>query len=201
VARKYRLGRRQAGIDRTRARIVRAALSVLSSRAGIAAFTLDAVAARARVARMTVYHQFRSKAVLLEALLDELGARGQVSRVREAFAEADPAAALDTFIEVFGSFWAHDRLAMRRIHALAGTDRAVEKAVRARDARRRDALGRLIDRRLASLTRPPALSRDELLDLLQALTNFETFDALAGDARGVAGAVPIVQRLVRGAFG
>jgi hypothetical protein len=123
-----------------------------------------------------------------------------VSRVREAFAMLDPDAALARFIEVFGEFWAKDRLVMRRIHALAGIDQSVAKAIRARDARRRDALRRLIDRIAASRVTPLPRPTDELVDLLQMLTNFETFDALAGERRGIGGAVPLVRDLARACF-
>src|SRR5437868_652736 len=68
--RPYRLGQRQTTIEQTRARIVAAARELLATPGGIAGFTIDAVAAQAGVARMTVYNQFASKIGLLEALFD-----------------------------------------------------------------------------------------------------------------------------------
>src|SRR5439155_15147610 len=53
--RRYRLGRRQAAVARTPARILRAARALLVAPHGVA-FSLDAVARRARVTRATVYH-------------------------------------------------------------------------------------------------------------------------------------------------
>src|SRR5947209_1545880 len=59
--RPYRLGRRKPAAQRTRARVLRAARELLTARAGAEPFSVEAVARRARVARMTVYHQFGSR--------------------------------------------------------------------------------------------------------------------------------------------
>jgi len=75
--RPYRLGRRKAAVENTRARILAGARDVLGEH-GFAGFTIDAVADRAGVARMTVYYPFDSKGALLDALLDALAA-GTVS--------------------------------------------------------------------------------------------------------------------------
>src|SRR5262249_59613985 len=92
--RPYRLGQRQTSVEQTRARIVAAAREILAARDGFSGFTVDAVAAQAGVARMTVYNQFGSKLGLLEALFDDLAARGLVERLRTAFGRPDPREAL-----------------------------------------------------------------------------------------------------------
>ena len=71
--RPYRLGQRQVAADETRARVLAAARDQLAKETS---FSIDAVARRADVARMTVYYQFGSKRGLLEALFDLLAARG-----------------------------------------------------------------------------------------------------------------------------
>src|SRR5207244_3156935 len=68
--RPYRLGGRQGAIEKTRKRVLRAARDLLAVRGGADRFSIDAVARRAGVARMTVYHQFGSRRGLLEALFD-----------------------------------------------------------------------------------------------------------------------------------
>ena len=73
--RGYHLGRRQAAVDRTRARILKAARGLLVARGNIA-FSIEAVARRARVTRATVYQRFGSRPKLLEALFDDLARRG-----------------------------------------------------------------------------------------------------------------------------
>src|SRR6516225_3805070 len=108
--RTYRLGRRQATVAQTRARIVAAARALLATPGGFSEFTVDAVASQAGVARMTVYNQFGSKMGLLEALFDDLAARGLVARLRAAFGRPDPREALDELIAAFGGFWHSDRI-------------------------------------------------------------------------------------------
>ena len=76
--RPYRLGQRQAATDETRARILAAARELLAASDGLTGFSIEAVARQADVARMTVYYQFGSKPGLLEALFDDLAARGQI---------------------------------------------------------------------------------------------------------------------------
>src|SRR5438552_2566365 len=113
MPRPYRLGQRQATTAQTRARILAAAREVLMADEGFSGFSIDAVARRADVARMTVYYQFGSRVGLLEALSDDLAGRGGMGRLAEAFHQPDPRDALASYITVFGHFWAADRLATR----------------------------------------------------------------------------------------
>src|SRR2546427_12681953 len=76
--RPYRLGRRQPAAQRTRARVLRAARELLTARAGAEPFSVDAVARRAGVARMTVYHRFGSRRGLVEGLFDSFAAGGEL---------------------------------------------------------------------------------------------------------------------------
>ena len=112
--RPYRLGQRQAAVDGTRARILAAARDLLAAEAGVSAFTVDAIAEQAGVARMTVYYQFESKRGLLEALFDHFANRGLVQPLRAAFERSEPLEALDAFVAAFCGFWASDRVALRR---------------------------------------------------------------------------------------
>jgi AcrR family transcriptional regulator len=195
--RPYQLGQRKAAIEHTRARIVEVARELLSSDEGVGGFTVDAVAKQAGVARMTVYYQFGSKAGLLEAVSDYLASRGQVDRLRLAFEKPDPIDALDTLISVFGGFWASDRVGIRRVRALAAMDPDVEKALRARDARRRQALEVLVDRLAKKSGQPVPKARTDTVDLLHTITSFETFDTLAGAERELEQVIPLIQTLAR----
>src|SRR2546430_12814949 len=105
--RPYRLGQRQVAADETRSRIVKAAREQLEKEAS---FSLDAVARRADVARMTVYYQFGSRHGLLEALFDDLAARGGIPQLPSAFQEPDPMAALDRLVGDFAHLWASGRV-------------------------------------------------------------------------------------------
>src|SRR5262245_40190314 len=144
--RPYRLGQRQMNVEQTRARIVAAARALLAAPDGCSGFTVDAVAAQAGVARMTVYNQFGSKMGLLEALFDDLAARGLLARLRAAFGRPEPRAALDGLIAAFGGFWHSDRVVIRRIRGLSLIDAAFQRAVRARAERRRERIRTILCR-------------------------------------------------------
>ena len=99
--RPYRLGQRQVAADETRTRILDAARDQLARESS---FSIEAVARRADVARMTVYNQFESKAGLLEALFDALAASGPFAQMPDIFRQPDPIAALDAFVGVLSGF-------------------------------------------------------------------------------------------------
>ena len=188
--RPYQLGRRQAAIDACRHRVLDAARALLATSTSYTAFTVDAVAKRADVARATVYYQFGSKTGLLEALCDMLADQGQMSDLAGAFTDPDPEEALHTFVTVFARFWNADRLVMRRLRALAALDPDVAAVIAARDERRRQALRALLDRR----TDVPDPKR--AVRAAHMLTSFETFDAMLTPQQEPTDAVPLLIDLI-----
>lgn len=192
--RAYRMGARAEARQETRDRILAAALRLLGSDEGVTAFTLDGVAREAGVARMTVYYQFGSRQGLLEAVYDELGARGLVSQIPPLFEATDRDEALRRYVTAFFRFWQTDRLVMRRVRALARLDPEFERGVRDRDNRRRQLCRAAFHRdRLGSEL--PA-DDEPTVDLILALTSFETFDALATEDRPFDDVVSMVQTQV-----
>jgi AcrR family transcriptional regulator len=189
--RPYQLGQRQTQIDESRQRVVDSARALLAESERYTAFTVDAVAKRADVARATVYYQFGSKAGLIEALCDSLGAAGGLDGLPAVFAEPDPHVALAGLIDRFARFWSADRIVMRRLRALAVLDPDVGAVISARDDRLRAAIGAI----LARIPNGPAAA-----DVVYALTRFETFDALAGPAGVPTDAVATVGSLVEAAL-
>jgi len=198
TSRPYRLGRRQAAVDRTRARILRAARTLLLGR-GSTEFTIEAVARRARVTRVTVYQRFGSRSKLLEALFDDLARQGGMWDLADAFRQPDPEAALARFVTTFARFWTAHRPIHRRLLALAALDPELERTLRARQEWRRQGL-RVIVGRLRERA-GPAATGDQTVDALFALTAFETFDLLARPTRTPADAAPIVLRMARALLG
>lgn len=189
--RPYQLGKRQAQVDEARRRVVEAARALLAESTSYTAFTVDAVARRADVARATVYYQFGSKSGLLEALCDSLAEAGGLEALGGAFCLPDVTSALHAFVEVFARFWDTDRVVMRRLRALARLDPDVGAVIAARDAMRRRGLETLVGR-LA----PTSPDDSDLVRVLQALTGFETFDALAGEDLRPLDVAPVVVGLV-----
>src|SRR6201995_4781973 len=133
--RPYNLGKRRETIDQSRQQVLAAARSLLAEPGG-PAFTVDAGARRADVARATVYYQFGSKSGLLEAVCDALAELGGLDGLPAVFTDPDPDTALRRFIRCLGRFWAADRLAMRRLRAMAALDPDIGAVVFARDQRR-----------------------------------------------------------------
>ena len=189
---------RQKAVDEGRERILAAGRELLQAD-GAEAFSLDAVARRAGVSRMTVYNQFESKPKLLEALFDSFAIRGPLTQMGDIFAEPDPIVALDGFIELFGRFWTYSRLAHVRLAAAAMADPDLAEVIRGRNERRRGVLAQLVNRLADHAS--PVVPREELVNTLFVLLSFDTFDAIAGPTRTPSDVVPILRRMTYAVLG
>lgn len=189
---------RQKAVDAGRERILTAARQLLDDQGG-EGFSVDAVARRAGVSRMTVYNQFESKARLLEALFDSLASRGPISQMSAVFAAPNPREALDEFIAVLGRFWTYSRRAHDRLGAAASQDAELAAAIAGRNERRRQGITELV-RRLSKDIKP-VVPRDEVVNLLFVLLSFQNFDAIAGKDRTPTDIVPLMQRTVHALLG
>jgi AcrR family transcriptional regulator len=193
--RPYQLGQRQAASEQTRSRVLQAARALLMESSSFSGFSIEAVARRADVARMTVYHQFGSKVGLLEVLCDTLAVTGNMEQLASAFQRPDPREGLDEYIRVFGHFWEADRLVTRRLRGLATLDADFEQVMGARDERRRNGLRVLVQRIMGKQDHADPEELDEKVTMLFALLSFESFEALAGPTRRLEDVVPLVCRL------
>jgi AcrR family transcriptional regulator len=180
ASRSYRLGRRQAAVDRTRAVILAAARDLLAS--GGPGLSAGAVARRAGVSRITLYNRFGSK----EGLLRELAADARSQGAGRSGADAtDPRGRLRQRIAASCSMWSADPALFRRLEAVGHLeveapteDRALAEALAAADQLR------------------PGCSLKEAEDVIGALTSFEVFDRLHKDGRRTTTAVAdILMRL------
>ena len=159
--------------------------------------SIDAVAAQAGVARMTVYYQFASKAGLLEALFDQLGGRHFQTELPRVMSQDEPLEALADLIQVFLTFWSSERLVTRRIRGMAALDSDFEESLRGRDERRRLLLRTVLARVAQKYGKPSGETFDQSVDLLYGLTSFAMFDSMAGDDGKAEEVTPLVQRLAR----
>jgi AcrR family transcriptional regulator len=141
--------------------------------------SLDAVAKRAGVTRLTVYNQFGSRRGLLEAVFDERAVAGGLDRLAGAMAKADPRAALHEVVAIFCSFWSSDD-AVARLHDAAAADPEFGLALAARHERRRRLVGKLVTRMAVALP-----DRAELTDVVTALTSQSFFAQLANERDAV----------------
>jgi AcrR family transcriptional regulator len=178
--RRYSSETREASSRATRRRIVLGALDLIKAEGGLRDFTMELVAKRSGVSRMTVYYQFHSRAELLDALFDELVERGHlVTGLEGAFEETDALIVVDRLVDAFCGLWSAEPLAMRRLRSLAAVDPTLEADLRARDERRRVAVGMAVDR-LAAAGVGGTAGALESIEALNALLSFEVWDILGG---------------------
>jgi AcrR family transcriptional regulator len=192
MPRPYRSRGRQAGAEATRDRIIKAAMEVLASKGGLSAFTADAVAKKAGVARMTVYYQFGSRRGLLEATFDAQAERRGLLDIARVFEMPDPADGIRETMAVFGRFWGSGPPVMHRLNAAAGLDPEIEASIRSRNERRRVILDTLADRLVAARQLAPDAKRD-LVDTLFVLTGAVAYFELAATGRTTDEVIRVLQ--------
>ena len=150
-------------------------------------FTLEAVAARAGVTRVTVYNQVRNKAGLLDAVLTELTSRAGMDQLLTEAQGLEPAAALAFVARQTCRFWHAERPVLHPLFGLAAVDAGIAAHLAGREDRRRDQFRRLL----------PRLSETELAAVV-AVTSFPTYDALGVVGDDPARAAELVLRMVQG---
>lgn len=187
--RTYRAEGRRAAAEETRGRILEAARSILNG-PGPISFSVESVASRADVARMTVYNHFGSKGGLVEALSDELAVRGGIGRLPEAFRAPDARAGLRRLVEVFVGFWDREQVAIRRLRALSAIDPELEHGNR--DQRRRQAISSLAQRLASESGGQDTAALDRLVDCVWVLTSFDSFEQLSSTDRSADQVVELI---------
>jgi AcrR family transcriptional regulator len=192
--RPYRSSRRAKTAAQTRERIVTAAAAMLGAPEGAGGFSLDAVARKAGVTRLTVYNQFGSRRALLEAVFDETATRGGLHRIAEAMTNPDPHAGLRRIVAIFCDFWSYDSAALWRLHAAGASDPELEASLRARNERRRRLLSVTVAR-MAEGGRMDSQVLVDLVDMLFALTSFSFFSELTAGGRTADAACRLIQEL------
>jgi AcrR family transcriptional regulator len=194
--RAYNLGLRLAAAEQTRGRIINAAREILSDDE-FDGLSIDAISRRAGVARMTVYYQFTSRRGLIEALYDDLAARGLLANLPAVQEETDPKAAMFRLVEVFTRFWANDRLILRRLHGLAVIDTEIEAGMRLRDQMRTEHVRGILHRIAVDYGWSAELSVDEATSFIATLINFDQYDQLAPPESSPETTIDLLQRSIR----
>jgi AcrR family transcriptional regulator len=193
--------KREAAASETRLRILEATRRILSDESEVA-LSMEAIARRADVSRLTIYYQFKSRPGLLEALYDYLAMRGNMRRMAEVFHEPDPDAALDKLVSVFVGFWSSDRVVIRRLRAMASLDPEIREGIESRDARRHHIAGEILKRMAAAGKKKyDDERRIAAADVIAMLTGFATYDALATAGQGEKQIIATISRLVHFAAG
>lgn len=195
--RAYSMEKRQTATAETRGRILEAARQILAQELDTE-LSMDAIARRADVSRLTIYYHFSSRPGLLEGLYDYLRMRGNMQRVEEVFHEPGPSVALGKLIHTLVEFWSSDPGVIRRLRAMAALDPEIAKGMRARDARRQRAIGEILRRMAAARKKTRGPEQQTLAaDVLFALISFETYDALARAGHRREEIIAAITRLAR----
>ncbi|HEY0830277.1 MAG TPA: helix-turn-helix domain-containing protein [Candidatus Dormibacteraeota bacterium] len=179
MSRTYRLGRREASVDRTTAAILNATRALVSE-APAAGVSVGEVARRAGVSRITVYNRFGSKSGLMQAIVPQ-------PRVGPlAHEPADPREALRVRLLDACAQWAANPALYRNLPS------PTEPADRGDDHR-------LAERLVAADALRPGCSIKEAEDVLLTLRSFAVFDGFYKDGRRTPAAVAeILLRLASG---
>jgi AcrR family transcriptional regulator len=199
--RAYKLGKRQVSTDQTRSRVLEAARKLLADESTPVDFSMENIARKADVSRLTIYYQFKSRPGLLEALYDHLARRGNMQQMAHVFHEPDPSKALEKLTRTFVNFWSSDPVVIRRLRAMAALDEEIAAGIHARDSRRVHAAGEALRRIALSQRRKYRAEQEELIaDTISMLTSFETYDALSRAGHEDADIVKLLLILAQAAF-
>jgi AcrR family transcriptional regulator len=182
---RHELGKRQAGVDRTRALVLAAARELVAASGG-ANLSVGAVARRAGVSRLTIYNRFGSRSELLRAVAGEAHGRNVPPT---AVGAKHPREELRDRIAAACSAWTSDPALFRALPSVtpigdpaAQKDRGLAERLAAADQLR------------------PGCSLKEAEDVIGALTSFAVFDRLHQDGRRSPAAVADILMRLAGAI-
>ncbi len=189
-------GKRAAATEATRRAIITAARDLLAARRW-QQFTVDAVAKRAGVTRVTVYNQARSKYGLLEAVLTDLTERARMDQLLNDTRHLSAAEACAAIIWRTCRFWHAERDILRPLFGLAGVDQEVAATLSQREQWREEQLRRLLQRLTDDTTQQARFTSGDTLAAALALTSFPTYDSLGAIADDPERAAQLINHLVR----
>jgi AcrR family transcriptional regulator len=188
--------RRAATTEATRQTIITAAREMLALRRW-AEFTVESVAQRAGVTRVTVYNQVGSKRGLLDAVLTDLTERARMDQLLTDTGHLEAAEARTEIVVRTCRFWHAERDILRSVFGLAGVDREVAAVLEQREQWRRDQLRHLLKRFPAERAQTPRLQPDDRLAAMVAVTSFPAYDRLGDLADDPARAAQVIDHLLR----
>jgi AcrR family transcriptional regulator len=183
MSRAYRLGRREEAARQTRQKILQATADLLTE-AGIRGVTIEAVARKAAVSRVTVYDHFQHKAGLLEALAWWTFEQHDIDRIRRARLQENVRIALVDFVQENARFFHSVGPQGHAILKTASTDPDAATVIEATYINaRRAAIRELVDRLDDAHELTPRWSPERAVDALMVITSLEAFETLTAHGR------------------
>jgi AcrR family transcriptional regulator len=196
--RPYRLGKRAETAAATRLRILEAGWAEIEAR-GYRPATIDAIAGRAEVTRVTVYRHFASRGELLEAIAWDRIGRVQLDRLDAARAHPDVVEATRLFLRENCLFFGEVGGTLRAMIDVEHEEPEVATVLAATyRGRRLESIRQLAERIAASDHSAPEWTVTQIADALTVLTGIETFESLTVQpARTAAAAAEILFAMTR----
>ena len=162
----------------TRARIVDAVRTLLGEGAFHHA-SMEAIAGRAGVSRVTLYRTFGSKQSLLEGLAWDTLAQARLDRVDAAHAHPDVRVAVRQVLRANCQMFAHLAEAMPLALELARSDADMRAVIEATyHGRRHRAMETLAGRVVTEGVAVPGWTKKQIADALLVLSSYEAFQTL-----------------------
>ncbi|MGW0230049.1 TetR/AcrR family transcriptional regulator [Actinopolymorpha singaporensis] len=188
-------GRRAASTAATRRAIIEAGRDLLAT-GEWRHFTLEAVATRARVTRVTVYNQMGSKHGLLDVILSDLTERAGMDQLLTTTRHLSATAARTAIVAQTCRFWHDERAVLGPLFGLAAVDREVAARLAERERWRSNQLAKLLNRIVDEATIPPRIDAAATLAGIVAVTSFPMYNALGSLADQPAMASQLIEHLV-----
>jgi AcrR family transcriptional regulator len=189
-------GKRATAAEATRRAIIAAAREALAMRSE-KDFTVEAVANRAGVTRVTVYNQVGSKRGLLEAVLTDLTGRARMDQLLSDTQHLTAAEACTEIVRRTCHFWHTERRVLRPVFGLAGVDQEVAAVLAQRERWRQDQLRHLLQRIADETAQAPTFRPGDVEAAALAITSFPTYDCLGELADDPERAARLINHLVR----
>lgn len=179
TSRPYRLGKRADTTAATRRRILDAGWAEIEL-IGYRPASVEAIAARAGVTRVTVYRHFASRGELFEAIAWDQVGRAQLDRLDAARSLPDVIAATRLFLHENCRLFAEVGPILRAMLEVEREEPEIAAVLRITyRGRRLESLRQLAERIAASHHMAAGWTIDDVCDALTILTGIEAFEALA----------------------
>jgi AcrR family transcriptional regulator len=180
--RPYRLGLRADAVSETRGRVIAAARELFIE-GGFYRASMDQIAQRADVARATIYHQFKSKLGVLEAVISDFEERAGLGPLLAVVEAAPPPALVRAVITAGCAYRATEPTLVRKVIGVASMQPEVQEIVDQHDAGRLRVLERVVDRLVDGGVLSERCSVDQAVNVLWLITSFDAYDLLTRGRR------------------
>jgi len=175
--RPYR-ARRQPGRTQATREQIKSAVRELLAEGSFHASSVEQVAARAGVARATLYQHFRSRLELVDAICETFDENPALLQLRDAVELPDADTALAETIALTVRFWSSEDPILRQLYGAAAVDPAAQDLVDRQRRDRRSEYDRLVHNLERAGRLRAGLGRRQALSLLLVLSSYDTYREL-----------------------